>query len=129
MNTNIGDEGAPFTSAAPVRLPFGMMAGVIIVADYFGWGFPPLTAIAVLLIMVFQVFLSVLYLAMLWKTTKHRIPRLYGPSLMSRYLYVCGFALVYALTEHWWLASFQGVVLVTLTAFVIEHKGNVDMDR
>lgn len=105
-----------------VRLPVGLVAALIITADYAGWGYPFLTALAVTLIMGFQVLLSTVYMYMMWRTTKHRVPALYGWALMRRYFYVCGFALLYAVTEHWWLVTFQGVVIVTLTAFVVEHK-------
>lgn len=109
-----------------IRLPVGLIAALIIVADYAGWGYPSLTAIAVAVVMTFQVLLSLVYVYMMWRTTKFRVPALYGWALLRRYLYVCGFALVYATTDHWWLAAFQMVLIVTLTAFVVEHKNKVE---
>ena len=108
-----------------IRLPLGIVAVIILIADYWGWGWAPLTAAATALVITFQILLCLTYLALL-ATSPRRLDSMYGWPLLRRYLYVLGFAAVYAATEHWWLAVFQLGVLVTLTAFVIEHKKQVD---
>ena len=108
-----------------IRLPLGIVAVIILIADYWGWGWAPLTGSATALVITFQILLCLTYLALL-ATSPRRLDSMYGWPLLRRYLYVLGFAAVYAATEHWWLAVFQLGVLVTLTAFVIEHKNQVD---
>lgn len=106
------------------RLPVGLIAVGILVSDYMGaWGHPHLTAAAVHVVAFFQILLCITYIAFLWgMSARMALPSMTGAPLLRRYLYVVGFAIVYAATEHWWLAIFQLCVLVTLTAFVIEHK-------
>lgn len=108
--------------AAQARVPLGLIAAGVLVADALGIGHPVLTKAAVLVVASLQVLLSISYVVLLWRTKQRHIPGLYGWSLMRRYLYVCGFGVVYASTGHWWLAAFQVVVLLTLTLFVVEHK-------
>lgn len=110
-----------------IRLPLGIAAVIILVADYWGWGWAPLTGAATALVITFQIFLCLTYLTLL-ATAAGKFNSMYGWPLLRRYLYVLGFAVVYAATEHWWLAVFQLGVLVTLTAFVVEHKNQVDED-
>lgn len=124
----IEQKNAATRHFSAIRLPLGGVAVAILVADYLGWGWEPLTDAAVVLVVVFQVLLCLTYLALLWTTSPRHLPSLYGWPLLRRYFYVLGFAFAYAITEHWWLATFQFCVLVTLTAFVVEHKKQVDPD-
>lgn len=110
-----------------IRLPLGIAAVIILIADYWGWGWAPLTDAAAALVITFQILLCLTYLALL-AATSSKLNSMHGWPLLRRYLYVLGFAVVYAATGHWWLAVFQLGVLVTLTAFVIEHKKQVDDD-
>ncbi len=120
LESKQGLEGA----IVKVRLPIGIIAVGILVSDYMGaWGHPHLTAAAVHVVAFFQIVLCITYVVFLWGMSEAKtLPSMTGTPLLRRYLYVVGFAVVYAATEHWWLAIFQLCVLVTLTAFVVEHK-------
>ncbi len=120
LKSKQGLEGA----IVKVRLPIGLVAVGILVSDYVGgWGHPNLTSIAVFVVAFFQIALCITYIVFLWGICGAKArPSMTGAPHVRRYLYVVGFALVYAATEHWWLAIFQLCVLLTMTAFVIEHK-------